>query len=59
MITLAKHRGLLATLVRRDLAARYRGSALGFLWSLVDGERRAWHDIVSGTRLVRVGRGKT
>ncbi len=33
---LTQHRGLLATLVRRELAARYRGSALGFLWSLVN-----------------------
>jgi uncharacterized RDD family membrane protein YckC len=27
---------------------------LGFLWSLVDGERRAWHDLASGTVLVRL-----
>jgi uncharacterized RDD family membrane protein YckC len=27
-------------------------AGLGFLWSCVDGERRAWHDIVSGTVLV-------
>ncbi len=32
---LLRHRGLLATLVARDLKGRYRGSALGFLWSLV------------------------
>ncbi len=25
----------------------------GFLWSLVDAERRTWHDIASKTRLVR------
>ncbi len=25
----------------------------GFLWSLVDSENRTWHDIISGTRLVR------
>ncbi|MEM6640697.1 MAG: RDD family protein [Pseudomonadota bacterium] len=25
---------------------------LGFLWSLVDKDRRAWHDMVSGTRLI-------
>jgi ABC-type polysaccharide/polyol phosphate export permease len=31
-----RHRGLLATLVARELKARYRGSALGFLWSLVN-----------------------
>lgn len=31
-----RFRGLLATLTRRELAARYRGSALGFLWSLVN-----------------------
>lgn len=30
---LFRHRDLLATLARRELVARYRGSALGFLWS--------------------------
>jgi uncharacterized RDD family membrane protein YckC len=25
----------------------------GFLWSMVDSRNRTWHDIVSGTRLVR------
>jgi ABC-type polysaccharide/polyol phosphate export permease len=29
-------RGLLGTLVARELKARYRGSALGFLWSLLN-----------------------
>lgn len=33
---LARHRGLLHTLVARELKARYRGSVLGFLWSLVN-----------------------
>jgi uncharacterized RDD family membrane protein YckC len=28
-------------------------AGLGFAWSLVDGERRTWHDLASGTRLVR------
>jgi ABC-type polysaccharide/polyol phosphate export permease len=32
---LVRYRGLLATLVQRELKARYRGSVLGFLWSLV------------------------
>ena len=27
---------------------------LGFLWSLVDAERRTWHDLASGTVLVRL-----
>ena len=31
-----RHRGLLATLVARELKARYRGSLLGFLWSLLN-----------------------
>jgi uncharacterized RDD family membrane protein YckC len=26
---------------------------LGFLWSLIDAQGRTWHDIASGTRLVR------
>ncbi|MEL7061671.1 MAG: ABC transporter permease [Acidobacteriota bacterium] len=33
---LLRHRGLLATLVQRELKARYRGSVLGFVWSLVN-----------------------
>ena len=33
---LRRHRGLLATLTARELKARYRGSVLGFLWSLVN-----------------------
>ena len=28
-------------------------AGLGFAWSLVDRERRTWHDLASGTRLVR------
>lgn len=31
-----RHRGLLATLVAREVKARYRGSFLGLLWSLVN-----------------------
>ncbi len=27
---------------------------LGFLWCLIDSERRAWHDIAAGTLLVRL-----
>lgn len=27
---------------------------LGFLWCLIDRERRAWHDLAAGTLLVRV-----
>ena len=34
-LRLVRFRGLLATLVIRELKARYRGSVLGFLWSLV------------------------
>lgn len=29
---------------------------LGFLWSLFDRERRSWHDLASGTRLLRLPR---
>lgn len=29
-------------------------AGLGFLWCLVDAERRSWHDIAAGTRLVRI-----
>ncbi len=36
MNALVRHRGLLATLVARELKARYRGSFLGFAWSLVN-----------------------
>ncbi len=31
-----RHRALVAVLVRRELAARYRASLLGFLWSLLN-----------------------
>jgi ABC-type polysaccharide/polyol phosphate export permease len=33
---LLHHRGLLSSLVSRELKARYRGSALGFVWSLLN-----------------------
>jgi lipopolysaccharide transport system permease protein len=33
---LFRYRGLIQTLVARDLKARYRGSALGFLWSFIN-----------------------
>jgi uncharacterized RDD family membrane protein YckC len=29
---------------------------LGFLWPLLDAQRRSWHDIASGTRLLRLPR---
>ena len=29
---------------------------IGFAWSLVDAERRTWHDLASGTRFVRMDR---
>jgi uncharacterized RDD family membrane protein YckC len=34
--------------------ASLAAAGLGFLWSLVDRERRTWHDLASGTVLVRV-----
>jgi lipopolysaccharide transport system permease protein len=36
LASLVRHRGLIQTLVVRDLKARYRGSALGFLWTFVN-----------------------
>lgn len=33
--SIAKHRGLIRTLAVRDIAARYRGSFLGFTWSVL------------------------
>ena len=45
----------------RALALRYAvatlslaAAGLGFLWALVDHERRTWHDLASGTVLVRL-----
>ncbi|HEX2252329.1 MAG TPA: ABC transporter permease [Thermoanaerobaculia bacterium] len=35
-VALVRFRGLLATLTVRELKARYRGSVLGFLWSLAN-----------------------
>jgi uncharacterized RDD family membrane protein YckC len=28
-------------------------AGIGFLWSLVDNEKRCWHELASGTRLIR------
>jgi lipopolysaccharide transport system permease protein len=36
LTTLYRQRGLLAVLVARDLKARYRGTFLGYLWSLLN-----------------------
>ena len=36
VLQLFRFRGLLATLTSRELKARYRGSVLGFLWSLAN-----------------------
>lgn len=33
LATVSKHRALIANLVRREIAGRYRGSFMGFLWS--------------------------
>lgn len=47
----------------RDLARRYFAAGvslaafgLGYLWSLFDSERRTWHDLASGTAVVRLPR---
>lgn len=42
----------LIRLLTAVLSAAFAG--FGFLWSLADGRKRTWHDIVSGTRLVRI-----
>jgi len=34
-------------------------AGLGYLWSLLDAERRTWHDLGSGTVLVRLPASKT
>ncbi|MGK2859737.1 MAG: ABC transporter permease [Thermoanaerobaculia bacterium] len=36
LLVLARHRQLIATLTSRDLKARYRGSVLGYFWSLAN-----------------------
>ncbi len=43
--------------LKRHLAALLSCLALGlgFVWILIDPERRAWHDRLSGTRLIRTG----
>ena len=33
---LLRYRGLIQSLVARDLKARYRGSVLGFFWSFIN-----------------------
>jgi uncharacterized RDD family membrane protein YckC len=47
-----------ADTVRRLAAAvlSWLALGLGWLWILVDPRRRAWHDRLSGTRVVRVGK---
>ncbi len=48
------------TLISRYLFAAISWAAcgLGFLWSLIDSERRTWHDLASGTVLVRLPKSK-
>ena len=36
LTTLYRHRQLIAALTARDLKARYRGSILGYFWSLAN-----------------------
>jgi len=36
LVALPRYRGLIQTLVVRDLKARYRGSVLGFFWSFIN-----------------------
>jgi ABC-type polysaccharide/polyol phosphate export permease len=36
LYAVVRYRGLVASLVARELKARYRGSALGFLWSFIN-----------------------
>jgi len=36
LATLVRYRGLILSLVARDLKARYRGSVLGFFWSFIN-----------------------
>src|SRR5688572_28916667 len=36
LATLVRYRGLIRSLVARELKARYRGSVLGFFWSFVN-----------------------
>lgn len=47
------------------LAVRYliapvslAAAGLGFLWSFIDSQRRTWHDLISGTVLVRMPKPK-
>lgn len=36
----------------------FAACGLGVLWSLLDAQRRSWHDIASGTRVVRSDAGR-
>src|SRR5438477_2801001 len=36
LANLSRYRGLIASLVARELKARYRGSVLGFVWSFIN-----------------------
>jgi len=47
--------GFRRALLRFGIAILSLGAfGLGFLWCLVDRERRAWHDLAAGTLLVRL-----
>lgn len=45
-----------ALMLREVLARFISGFAfgLGYLWALFNQERRAWHDLLAGTRVVRI-----
>lgn len=47
-------RRALLRLLAASLSLAFLG--LGYLWVLVDPERLAWHDRLSGTRVIRIGR---
>ncbi len=36
LVRLTRYRGLIQSLVARELKARYRGSVLGFFWSFIN-----------------------
>lgn len=46
--------GVAGLLYVAKLELWYLGIGLGFAWILLNPERLAWHDILSGTRIVRV-----
>ena len=46
------YRELLWTFTWRNILVRYKQTVLGFLWAIWEKDKRTWHDLMVGTRVV-------